>query len=158
MRTLQSWPNQDPHERLFEINYFQYKAMWYNVCLWTDRYRYYYCMINFFVPFITFSKPDWLSDWWKKYGLNPSGIHPDVTKTARMFLFPNRRLQTVHDLYSEEEYKMLFIRERHLWIIRTRYVLQQDEDNDEDPELYREVYNQHWDSYRFRHFHDHPVE
>lgn len=36
MRTLQSWPNQDPHERLFEINYFQYKAMWYNVCLWIE--------------------------------------------------------------------------------------------------------------------------
>jgi hypothetical protein len=97
-------------------------------------------------------------DWWKKSGLHSSGIHPDVTETTQMFLFPNRRLQTIHDLYSEEECKMLFIRERHPWIIRTRYVLQQDEDSDKDLELYREVYTQHWDPYRFCHFHDHPVE
>jgi hypothetical protein len=98
-----------------------------------DRYRYYYCMIKFSVPFITFPEPDWLADWWQKFGLHPRGIHPDVTETAWMFLFPNMSLQTINDLYSEEEYKMLFIRERHPWIIRTRYVLQQDEDSDEDP-------------------------
>jgi len=52
MRDLQSWPHQHPNERLFEINYIQYKTMWDNVCLWTDRYRYYYCMIRFIVQFI----------------------------------------------------------------------------------------------------------
>ena len=76
-------------------------------------------MIKFYVPFITSLEPDWLMDWWKKFGLHQSGIHPDVNETARMFLFPNRRLQNVHDLYPEEEYKMLFIRERHPWIFRT---------------------------------------
>jgi hypothetical protein len=31
-------------------------------------------MIKFSVPFVTFPEPDWLSDWWKKFGLNPSGF------------------------------------------------------------------------------------
>jgi hypothetical protein len=132
--------------------------MWYNVCLWTDRYKYYYCMIQFSVSFILFPEPDWLADWWQKFGLNPIGINPEVTETARMFLFPNRNLQNISDLYSEEEYKMLFIRERHPWVIRTKYVLHQEEDSDEDPALYREVYTQHWDPYNFRHFHDYPME
>ena len=92
-------------------------------------------MIKFSVLFIAFLEPDWLADWWHKFGLHPSGIDPEVTEIARMFLFPNRNLQTISDLYSNEEYKILFIRERHPWIIRTRYVLQQDEDSDEDPEL-----------------------
>lgn len=143
MRTLQSWPNQDPNERLFNINYEQYKAMWYNICLWTDRYKYYYCMISFSVSFIIFPEPDWLADWWQKFGLNPTGIDSEVTETTRMFLFPNRNLQNISDLYTEEEYKMLFIRERHPWIIRTKYVLHQEEDSNEDPTLYREVYTQH---------------
>lgn len=43
-------------------------------------------------------------------------------------------------------------------VIRTWYVLQQDEDHDEDPKMYREIYTQHWDPDRFRHFHDQPVE
>jgi hypothetical protein len=135
--------NQDPSERLFEINYFQYKSMWYNVCLWTNRYKYYYCMIKFSVPFVSLPEPDWLLDWWKKFGLNPSSIHPEVIDTARMFMFPNRRFPgTVHNLqqFSENDYKMFFIRERHPWVIRTRYVLQQDEESDEDPEMYREIY------------------
>jgi hypothetical protein len=75
-----------------------------------------------------------------------------------MFLFPNQNLQNISDLYSEEEYKMLFIREIHPWIIRTKYILEQDEDNNEDPTIYREIYTQHWDPYRFCHFHDQPME
>jgi hypothetical protein len=113
MRTLQSWTNQDPHARIFEINYFQYKEMWYNVYLWTDSYIYYYCMIKFSVPFVSFPEPDWLLDWWKKFRLNPRYIHPDVIETARMILFPNRRLPgNVHNLeqFSKDEYKMFFIR------------------------------------------------
>jgi hypothetical protein len=64
-----------------------------------DRYRYYYCMIKFSVQFITFPEPDWLADWWKKFGLHLSGIHPDVTETSRMFLFPNRNLQLSKSLF-----------------------------------------------------------
>ena len=104
MRDLQSWPHQDPNERLFEINYFQYKAMWDNVCLWTDRYRYYYCMIKFSVQFVSFPEPDWLLDWWKKFGLNSSAIHLDVIDTARMFLFPHRNFpDTVYNLEQISE-------------------------------------------------------
>jgi hypothetical protein len=50
MRTVQDWPNGNPEEILFNINYHQYKAMWFNICLWTDIYKYYYCMINLQIP------------------------------------------------------------------------------------------------------------
>lgn len=29
--------------------------------------------------------PEWLEDWWKKFGLNPSAIHPDVFEVEQMF-------------------------------------------------------------------------
>ena len=53
---------------------------------------------------------------------------------------------------------MLFTREKHLWVIWEKYVLQQDEDQNEDPKMYREIYTQHWDPYLFNHFHDQPME
>jgi hypothetical protein len=163
MRTLQSWPQSDPYEKLFQINYFQYKAMWDHVCLWTDRYRYYYCMVKFSEQFRTNTtpEPDWFDTWWKRFGLNPSAIHPDVIDTAQMFLFHQRNFpNTVHKLkqITDAEYRMLFTREKHPWVIRAKYVLQQDEDRDEDPKMYREIYTQHWDPYQFNHFHDQPVE
>jgi len=132
--------------------------MWFNICLWTDRYKYYYCMIKFVDSFILSPEPDWLMEWWHKFGLNPVGIHPQVSKVGRMFLFHNRRLDTIVDLFSEEEYKMLFVREKHPWVIQTKFVLHQEEDSDEDPELFREIYTQHWDPYNFHHFHDYPLE
>ena len=52
----------------------------------------------------------------------------------------------------------MFIDEKHPWVIRIKYVLQQEEDRNEDPNMYREVFTQHWDPYRFNHFHDQPVE
>jgi hypothetical protein len=158
MRTIQDWPNRYPEEKIFDITYHQHKEMWFNVCLWTDRYKYYYCMIKFPVNFILGLEPEWLMDWWYKFGLNPVNIHPHVSETARAFLFPNRRLETIKDLFSEEEYKMLFKRERHPWVIRTKFILHQNKVSNEDPTLYREIYTQHWDPYNFRHFHDHPLE
>jgi len=91
--------------------------MWFNVCLWTDRYKYYYCMIKFAHSFFNWPKPDWLIEWWHQFGLNPVNIDPEVIEVGRMFLFHNRRLDTIVDLFSEEEYKMMFIREKHPWII-----------------------------------------
>jgi hypothetical protein len=117
MRTIQDWPNRDPEEKLFNITYHQYKSMWFNVYLWTDRYKYYYCMIKFAVTFILGLELEWLMEWWNKFGLKPVNIHPRVSKVPRGFLFQNRRLDTIKDLFSEEEYKMLFIRERHPWVI-----------------------------------------
>ena len=117
--------------------------MWFNVCLWTERYKYHYCMIKFADSFILGPEPDWLMEWWHKFGLNPVGIHPQVSEVDRMFLFHNRRLETIADLFSEEEYKMMFVREKHPWVIQTKFVLHQEEDSDEDPELFREIYTQH---------------
>jgi len=95
-------------------------------------------------------------EWWLKFGLNPVGINPQVSETGRMFLFNNKRLESVADLFSGEEYKILFVRERHPWVIRTKFVLHQEEDSSEDPALFREVCTQHWDPYNFRH--DFPLE
>jgi hypothetical protein len=117
MRTIQDWPNGNPEEKLFNMNYHQYKAMWFNVCLWIDRYKYYYYMIKFVDSFIPGLEPDWLIEWRYKFGLNPVGIHPQVSEVGRMFLFPNRRLETIADLFSEEEYNMMFVREKHPWVI-----------------------------------------
>jgi len=36
MRSIQDWPNRNPTERIFNIDYQQYKIMWFNVCLWID--------------------------------------------------------------------------------------------------------------------------
>jgi hypothetical protein len=91
----------------------------------------------------TMPEPDWFDTWWKRFGLNPSAIHPDVIDTAQMFLFHQRNFpNTVLNLnqISDAEYRILFTREKHLWVIRPKYVLQQDEDRIEDPKMYREIY------------------
>jgi hypothetical protein len=84
MRTLQSWPQQDPYATLFQINYFQYEAMWDCFCLWTDIYKYYYCMVKFSDNFMLMPEPSWFNSWWKKSGLNSSAIHPEVINTGQM--------------------------------------------------------------------------
>ena len=83
--------------------------MWDHVFLWTDRYRYYYCMVKFSDQFRenTTPEPDWLDTWWKRFGLNPSAIHSDVIDTAQMFLFHQRNFpNTVLNLnqISDAEY------------------------------------------------------
>jgi hypothetical protein len=75
-----------------------------------------------------------------------------------MFLFHNRQLDTISDLFSEDEYKMMFVREKHPWIIGTKFILHQHRNYNHDPDLVREVYTQHWDPYYFNHFSDYPVE
>jgi hypothetical protein len=52
----------------------------------------------------------------------------------------------------------MFIDEKHPWVIRNKYVLQQQEDSNQDPNMFREVFTQHWDPYRFNHFQDQPIE
>jgi hypothetical protein len=162
MRALSDWPNQDPNENLFGVNYGQYKRMWFNVCQWTSRFKYYYCMIKFAHAFRDWEEPEWLPEWWKRFGLHPIGINPELTETTRMFLvhnrLPGRSLETISDLFSAEEYQLYFIKNKHPWIIRTKFLLHQTENHDHDPELDREIYTQHWDPYFFYHFHDHPFE
>lgn len=74
-------------------------------------------MIRFAHIFRDWDEPEWLTQWWQQFGLNPVNINPDVTEVGRMFLFHNRSLDTISDLFSEDEYKMMFIREKHPWII-----------------------------------------
>ena len=161
MRSLQSWPQQDPSQRLFEINYHQYKAMWDHMCLWSDRYIYYYYMMKFSSNFRnnTNPEPEWLEAWWKKFGLNSSAIHLDVIETWQ-FIHQVNLSDNVHRLgqISNTGFMNMFIDEKHPWVIRIKYVLQQEEDSNENPNMYREVFKQHWDPYRFNHFHDQPVK
>lgn len=135
--------------------------MWDHVFLWTDRYRYSYCMVKFSeqLRINTTPEPDWFETWWKGFGLNPSTIHPEVIDTEQMFHHLNLS-NNVHKLnqISNAGYQTIFTKEKHLWVIRTKYVLQQNEDSDEDPKMYREIYTQHWDPYHFNHFHDQPVK
>jgi hypothetical protein len=74
-------------------------------------------MVRFVHSFRDWPEPEWLMEWWNQFGLNPVSINLDVTEVGRMFLFHNRRLDTIDDLFSEEEYKMMFIREKQPWII-----------------------------------------
>ena len=107
--------------------------------------------------FREFEEPDWLQDWWEKFGLNPIGVNPQVSETLCMFPPWNRRLHTLQDLYSEEEFKEIFIQEKHPWILRTKYMLQEEEEN--DPILLRQVYTLHWDPYNFHFNHwDRPPD
>jgi hypothetical protein len=103
-----------------QINYHQYQAMWDHICLWSDRYKYYYCIINFSSHFRSNNNPEaaWLETWWKKFGLNPSAIHPDVLNVEQMFHHLNLS-DNVHRLnqISRIGYMTNFINENHPWVI-----------------------------------------
>jgi hypothetical protein len=158
MRALADWPQQNPENLVSGINYGQYKEMWFNAFLWTSRFNFFYCMIKFAHEFREWEEPDWLINWWKTFGLNPVGINPDVTETGKMFIHFTRPLDYISDLFSEEEYMEMFIREKHPWIIRTKFLLHPSENTDHDPDLMRHVYTQHWDPYYFNHFKDRPFD
>jgi hypothetical protein len=66
MSALQSWSQQYPSQLFHRINYHQYQAMLDYICLWSDRYKYYYCMINFSIHLRsnTNSELAWLETWW----------------------------------------------------------------------------------------------
>jgi hypothetical protein len=64
MRAITDWPNQDPDEKFFGIDYEQYKTMWFNICLWTGRFNFYYCMIKFAHSFKDWEEPEWIMKWW----------------------------------------------------------------------------------------------
>jgi hypothetical protein len=158
MRSLSDWPQQNPEELLFGLNYEQYKEMWFNVCLWTSRFNFYYYMIKFAHDFRNWEEPDWIMEWWNKFGLNLVGTNADVTENGKMFLHFTQPLDTISDLFSEENYKELFVKEKHPWVLRTKFLLRQYQDPDHDPELVQEVYTQHWDPYYFNHFKDRPFD
>jgi hypothetical protein len=104
-------------------------------------------------------EPKWLESWWKMFGLNSSAIHPDIIETWK-FVHQLNLLDNVHHLgqISNTGFMNMFIDEKHHWVIRIKYVVQQEEDSNEDPNMYREVFTQHWDPYHFNHFHDEPLE
>lgn len=115
-------------------------------------------MLRFAHSFRDWEEPDWLMEWWQQFGLNPIGINPEVTEIDKMFIFFTRPLEKISDLFPEEDYKAMFIREKHPCIIRTKFLLHQSENYNHDPALVREIYTQHWDPYMFNHFRDRPFE
>jgi hypothetical protein len=107
--------------------------------------------------FREFEEPDWVQDWWERFGLHPLGVNPQVSETLSMFELFHRTLRTVHDLYSEEEFKEIIITEKHPWVLRTKFMLE-DDGPDTDPILLQQVYTMHWDPYLFNHYQDCPPD
>jgi len=158
MQSLADWPQQNPDELVYGMNYGQYKEKWFNAFLWTSRYNFFYCKIKFSNMFRNWEEPEWMLDWWNTFGLNPVGINLELTETARMFLQYPRRLDYLYNLFSDAEYNQIFIHEKHPWVLRTKFMIKSSEDLDCDPELLRQVYTQHWDPYIFNQFKDHPFD
>jgi hypothetical protein len=67
-------------------------------------------------------------------------------------------LENIGHLFSEEEYRKIFIHEKHPWVLRTKFMIKSSNNPDHDSELLRQVYTQHWDPYSFNHFKDHPFD
>lgn len=142
MRALTDWPEQDPNELLYGLDYAQYQKSWFNAFLWRSRFDFFYTQVKFAHTFREWEEPDMFMQWWQTFGLNPIGINPEVSETARMFLYHHQSLNFISDLFSEEEFKEIFIKEKHPWILRTKFMLNPADDNS-DPELLRQVYTQH---------------
>lgn len=107
--------------------------------------------------FREFEEPSWLMEWWEQFGMNPVGFNPEVSETARMFPQWHKSIDSISDLYNEEQFKDIFIQEKYPWVLRTKFMLEDDEDN--EPILLRQVYTQHWDPYRFNFNHwDRPPD
>jgi hypothetical protein len=73
--------------------------------------------------FREFEEPSWLMEWWEKFGLNPVGVNPEVSETAACFHNGIDLLNSISDLYSEEEFKDIFIQEKYPWVLRTNSCL-----------------------------------
>jgi hypothetical protein len=56
----------------------------------------------------------------EKFGLNPIGVNPDATETAGMFPQWHKPINFISDLYTEEEYKAIFIQEKYPWITENK--------------------------------------
>ena len=86
-------------------------------------------------------EPEWLEAWWKKFGLNPSAINPDIIDNWQ-FVNQMDLSDNIHRLsqISNASFMQMFINEKLPWVIRIKYVLQKEEDNNEDPKMYREVF------------------
>jgi hypothetical protein len=57
-------------------------------------------------------------EWWEQFGINPVGVNPEVSETARMFEPMAQRLNSISDLYNEEEFKDIFIQEKYPWVLK----------------------------------------
>lgn len=137
MRVVAEWPEGDPENVLHGLTYAQYKTTWFHAFLWKSRFEFFYTQIRFAHMFREFEEPSWIIEWWEKFGLNPVGINPEVSETARMFPTWYRHLNSISDLYDEENFKDIFIQEKHPWVLRTKFMLKDDEDD--EPILLRQV-------------------
>jgi hypothetical protein len=135
IRALTDWPEQDPDEIVHGLNYDQYKETWFNAFLWKSRFEFFYTQIRFAHMFRDWEEPSWIMDWWTRFGLNLVGVNPKALETARMFPQFHRPLNFISDLYSDEEFKAIFIQEKYPWILWTKFMLSSTEDDDGDPTL-----------------------
>jgi hypothetical protein len=157
MRNVAEWPEGDPTNSIHGLNYNQYKTCWYNAFLWKGRMEFFYTQLRFAHMFQYFEEPDWLLEWWETFGLNPVSVNPQVSETVSRFEPWDKNLETVADLYDDDEFLHIFMHEKHPWCLRTKFMIEEEENN--DPILLRQVYTQHWDPYNFNFNHwDRPPD
>jgi hypothetical protein len=63
----------------------------------------------------TNSEPKWLDEWWQKFGLNPSAVHPDIIDNWQ-FMNQTTLSKNVHRLsqISNESFMRMFIMKIYL--------------------------------------------
>jgi hypothetical protein len=150
MRAIAEWPEGDPENSIHGLSYAQYKATWFNAFLWKARTEKFYTQLRFAHMFQEFEEPDWLQEWWETFGLHPVGINPQVSDYISRFEPWDKNLETLGDLYEETEFKDIFIQEKHPWVIRTKFMFEEENHNEDiDPILLRQVYTMHWDPYTY---------
>jgi hypothetical protein len=81
----------------------------------------------------------------EKFGLNPIGINPEVTETAKMFLQQHRPLILLSVTCFRRKYKEIFLYKKNTLGFSEQSSCFDNEHPDHDPDLLRQVYTQHWD-------------
>jgi hypothetical protein len=80
------------------------RPAWFNAFLWKARLSS-STQVIFAHMFRDWEEPSWLMEWWTCFGLNPVNINPEAVETQSIFPQWHRPLNTINDLYSEEEFK-----------------------------------------------------
>jgi hypothetical protein len=160
MRNVAEWPEGDPENYIHGLTYDQYKATWFSAFLWKARSENFFTQLRFNHIFQEFEQPDWLQTWWETFGLHPVGINPQISEYISRFEPWDKNLEVLGDLYTEEEFRDIFIQEKHPWVIRTKFMFEEENHNqDTDPILLRQVYTMHWDPYNYHFNHwDRPPD
>ena len=84
-RNLEWWPTGHA-DRIFPgtpYNYSEYKQMWWDFLCKDNSDRTYVSLLKFgFVRIaLQFDIPDWLFNWWKKFGINRSTVDPYIIES-----------------------------------------------------------------------------